>query len=68
MDYSVMTTKKLETLKSSFEKQIDEYQKDVRQAVCEIYSLYERLEKINNILDTRIDAEEDVEEKDKNIG
>ena len=52
----------------------DRLQKNVRQAVCEIYSLCQALEQINNILDTRSeedaedaeeeDAEEDVKEED----
>ena len=51
----------------------DRLQKNVRQAVCEIYSLCQTLEQINNILDTRSeedaedaeeDAEEDVKEED----
>ena len=47
----------------------DRLQKNVRQAVCEIYSLCQTLEQINNILDTRSeedaeDAEEEEEEED----
>ena len=41
----------------------DRLQKNVRQAVCEIYSLCQALEQINNILDTR--SEEDAEEEEE---
>ena len=43
----------------------DRLQKNVRQAVCEIYSLCQTLEQINNILDTRSEEDaEDAEEED----
>ena len=47
----------------------DRLQKNVRQAVCEIYSLCQALEQINNILDTRSeeDAEDAEEEEEEDV-
>ena len=43
----------------------DRLQKDVRNAVIEIYTLYKNLEEINNILDTRLDTHDYEEEPEE---